>query len=108
MLSRFPFPLEKDDKLRAYYQLKYLSNYYKITLIATTDQKISNDSIQEIRPYCETIHIFKLSKLSILINLFFRFFNHKPFQTGYFYSSRINALIQQILADLKPDHIFCL
>ena len=31
--SRFPFPLEKGDKLRAYYQIKELAIYYDVHLI---------------------------------------------------------------------------
>ena len=31
-LSRFPYPLEKGDKLRAYQQMRYLSQFYTIDL----------------------------------------------------------------------------
>jgi len=107
MLSRFPFPLEKGDKLRGYYQIVELSKFYNITLIATTDHKVLNASIDKLKPYCSTIHIFKLSKISILFNTLFQFFTKKPFQIGYFYSSKINFTIQQILNEVQPDHIYC-
>ena len=64
LLSRFPYPLEKGDKLRAYNQLKELSKHFKITLITTTDEKIHKESIEEIKRYCSTIYIIKLSKIS--------------------------------------------
>ena len=107
ILSRFPFPLEKGDKLRAYYQIVELSKFYNITLITTTDQKVHKSSIDKLKPFCTTIHIFKLSKISILVNTLFQFFTKKPFQIGYFYSSKINFTIQQILNEVKPDHIYC-
>jgi sugar transferase (PEP-CTERM/EpsH1 system associated) len=107
LLSRFPYPLEKGDKLRAYNQLKELSKHFKITLITTTDEKIHKESIEEIKRYCSTIYIIKLSKISILINLFFQFFTNKPFQTGYFFSSKNKARIESILKEIKPDHIYC-
>lgn len=107
ILSRFPFPLEKGDKLRAYHQLIELSKNYSITLITTTDKSVSKESIEKIRPLCSTIHIFKLSKVSILFNLFIQFFTKKPFQIGYFYSSKINYTIQKILKETQPDHIYC-
>ena len=34
VLSRIPFPLEKGDKLRAYYQIKELSKWHDIYLVA--------------------------------------------------------------------------
>lgn len=107
ILSRFPFPLEKGDKLRAYHQLKELSKHYSITLIATTDEAINKNSIDEIRKYCKTIYIIKLNKISIAFNLLLQFLTNKPFQTGYFFSSKNKARIKSIIKDLKPDHIFC-
>ena len=82
MLSRFPYPLEKGDKLRAFHQIKELSKYYSITLIATTDTSVKKESIEQLRKYCTTIYIFKLSKISILFNLLIQLFTNKPFQIG--------------------------
>jgi glycosyltransferase involved in cell wall biosynthesis len=107
MLSRFPFPLDKGDKLRAYYQLVEFSKNFEITLICTTDQRVSQNAIDEIRKYCQTIHIIKLSYLSILFNLFLNLLNGKPFQVGYFYSSKNKSYINSILKETQPDHIFC-
>lgn len=107
IVSRFPFPLEKGDKLRAFYQIKELSKSYSITLIATTDTPIKKESIDQIRKYCKTIYVIKLSKISIFFNVFLQLFTKKPFQIGYFYSSKNNARIKSILKELKPDHIFC-
>jgi sugar transferase (PEP-CTERM/EpsH1 system associated) len=107
IVSRFPFPLEKGDKLRAFHQIKELSSTYSITLIATTDSKVSKESIEQLRKYCSTIYIFRLSKISIGFNLFIQLFTKKPFQIGYFYSSKNNYRINKILEELKPDHILC-
>lgn len=105
--SRFPYPLEKGDKLRAYHQLKELSLHYDIVLISTSDTKVHQESIDEIRKYCKTIYILYLNKISILFNLTFQLITNKPFQIGYFYSSRNNASIKKILKEEKPDHIYC-
>lgn len=105
--SRFPYPLEKGDKLRAYHQLKELSLHYDIVLISTSDTKVHKESIDEIRKYCKTIYILYLNKISILFNLTFQLITNKPFQIGYFYSSRNNTSIKKILKEEKPDHIYC-
>lgn len=107
ILSRFPYPLEKGDKLRAFHQIKELSKTYTITLIATTDTPVNKESINQIRKYCSTIYIIKLSKISILFNVLIQFLTKKPFQTGYFYSSKNYHRVNRILKELKPDHIFC-
>jgi polysaccharide biosynthesis protein PslH len=105
--SRFPFPLEKGDKLRAFHQIKDLSKVFNIVLIATTDVKVSQSQLEQIKPFVSTIHLFHLNKISIVLNLFFKLFSKKPFQTGYFYSSKINYKIKQILKEEKPNHILC-
>ena len=53
IVSRFPFPLEKGDKLRAFHQIKELSSTYSITLITTTDSKVSKESIDS--KYSESV-----------------------------------------------------
>ena len=45
ILSRFPFPLNKGDKLRAYHQIKYLSNYFDIHLHCLHTEKIEEKEI---------------------------------------------------------------
>jgi len=43
--SRFPYPLDKGDKLRAYYQIKELSKHNEIFLISTTEYDIKKQDI---------------------------------------------------------------
>jgi len=107
IVSRFPFPLEKGDKLRAYYQLKELSETFTISLITISDQRVKKTDLEEVRKYCSTIYFIKLSKLSILFNLIFHVFTKKPLQIGYFYSSKNKMRIKQILKEVKPDTIYC-
>ena len=107
MLSRFPYPLEKGDKLRAYYQLADLSEVYEIHLFCTTDCPVSESALAQIRPFCEKITIFHLKKAWVLLNLFLAFLTGKPFQVAYFYQRSISRKIQAALEELKPAHIFC-
>lgn len=69
LVSRFPFPLEKGDKLRAYYQLQELSKFYDIHLVAITDQKIAKAQRDAIAPYCVEIHVFRISLVSKFVQL---------------------------------------
>jgi sugar transferase (PEP-CTERM/EpsH1 system associated) len=107
LLSRFPFPLEKGDKLRAYHHIKELSKHNEIHLCALSNFKISDQNITELAPYCKTIDIIKYSHFSIFINLLKSFFNGKPFQVGYFYSNKAQKNINDIILKYQPDHIYC-
>lgn len=106
ILSRFPYPLEKGDKLRAYYQIRDLAQRHEIHLVAISEQPVSEAQIQELAPYCATISVHGLSKRMILGNLSRAFFKGWPFQVGYFYHPRIHQAILQEVSTLKPDAIY--
>lgn len=106
IVSRFPFPLEKGDKLRAYYQIKEFSKNFDITLIAMSEHKINEKFKSKLIQFCSSIHIIRLNKWTIAWNLFRCLFNNKPFQVGYFYSFKGHIRIKQILKEIKPNHIY--
>lgn len=108
IVSRFPYPLEKGDKLRAFQHLSYLKQAgHEVHLIALTDETVSEQSKAKIESFCATVHIIKLSFLNRLMNLTFSFFRGLPLQVGYFYSKRIHKLVDQSIREIKPELIYC-
>lgn len=105
--SRFPFPLEKGDKLRAYYQIKELAIYYDVHLIALTEKDIATSDQDELTPFCKSITLVKISFTARWFFTFLQFFGNKPFQIGYFTSYKKKKQVKGILESLKPDHIYC-
>ena len=95
LLSRFPYPLEKGDKLRAYHQIKELSKNNEVHLCAISDVAISEEQRKELAPYCQSIKVIQLSKIMMYWNVFLGiFFSKLPFQVLYFYSKRAKKLIK--------------
>ena len=107
VLSRFPYPLEKGDKLRAYHQIKELSTKHELYLICLTDVKIEQRWRDELNKYCKQINIFRLNPILIYWNTAKQLFTDKPFQIGYFYQFNIQKKINSILNEIVPDHIYC-
>lgn len=107
LLSRFPYPLEKGDKLRAYNQIKYLSESHEIHLCALTDIPLKDEYIAAMKPFCKSVDVIWLSKPVIAVNIFFAFLKGLPLQAGYFYSGKAQKKINCLLAEIKPDHIYC-
>jgi polysaccharide biosynthesis protein PslH len=107
ILPRFPYPTEKGDKLRAFNQLKVLSEHFEIILFALSHEKISDSNIEKVRPYCKIIHIQHLNILQVIWNLFKCLFNGKPFQVGYYYSTQAHKAVRKKIEEVKPDHIYC-
>ena len=105
--SRFPFPLDKGDKLRAYHQLLQLSKENEIHLIAISDKKVEDYQIEQVKTFCKSVYVFKLKKWKIAINLFIGLFSNKPFQVKYFYQRSIHKKVKALIQTIQPDHIYC-
>lgn len=108
LLSRFPYPLEKGDKLRAYHQIKELSKKHTIVLCALSDKKVCNEAIEELKKYCESIEIIRLYKFQIILNLIYKLlFSNHSMQVSYFYNNKAQNKINRLLNKHQPDHIYC-
>jgi len=107
LTSRFPYPLEKGDKLRLYYQVKSLSEYFDIYLFSITDQETFVDDIEQIRPLVKELHILRLDFLTRCLGVFQAVFSGMPFQNGYFYQKKALKYIYNQVVRIRPDHIYC-
>lgn len=105
--SRFPFPIDKGDKLRAYYQIKELSKVHNVYLLSISEKNLNQNDINKLKEVCSDIHIFKINLFKRILNLFKTFINNKPFQVNYFYSKSIQRNIDNIIKEVQPDHIIC-
>ena len=107
LLPRIPYPLEKGDKLRAFYQIKELSKYHDIYLVALQSQSLHPKALENIEPYCKEIHLFKLSLFSKCWGIARAFLKGLPMQCGYFFSNKAKRKIQKLICKIHPDHIYC-
>ncbi len=107
LTSRFPFPLEKGDKLRIFHQIRLLSRQHEIVLCSLVETHPLPEHIQAVKKYCNKIHLLKLNKASILFNAGLALFKNLPIQVGYFYNKNIAIKINQIAEKENPDHVYC-
>ncbi len=116
LTSRFPYPLEKGDKLRIFHQIRELSRYHEIVLCSLAEQKIQDVDYQEVKQYCSKIFILNLNKKTVVFNVIKNIlslaFNlvgapNLPFQVAYFFNKNIKKQVLQIIDTEKPDHIYC-
>jgi len=108
VMYRFPYPLDKGDKLRAFNQIKFLSRRHEIYLCTILDEPLSNYSIEAVSPYCKKCFTFKISKPRFYMNLISNFFWNKPLQNAYVFSKSIKKKILKIIKDEGIEHAMCL
>jgi sugar transferase (PEP-CTERM/EpsH1 system associated) len=107
VLSRVPYPLDKGDKLRAYHQLKLLSESHNISLFCLNEGKIHPEAKTELKKLCKRVEVVQFSKFRLLLNLVKSFKNKLPFQVNYFLSKKAKSKFEQFCEDQIPDLIYC-
>lgn len=107
LTSRFPFPLEKGDKLRAFYQIADLGKRHHVILASVSDVEVLPEHLDALKPFCRRIMIHSISKGRQVQNIARALFSGKPFQVEYFYSKDFKSKIQKVIREEKPDAIFC-
>ncbi|NMB81915.1 MAG: glycosyltransferase [Ignavibacteria bacterium] len=107
LTPRVPYPIDKGDKLRAFYQIKYLSQKNDIYLYSLDENDVFIPNNNPLYKYCKNIKVTKLSRLRILLNLLKGVFTKVPFQTSYYYSKEIKKDISKAIDIFQPDIIFC-
>ncbi len=106
LTSRFPFPVEKGDKLRAYNHIRGLAERHEVHLISITHQHVDPAAITELEKYCAGIHIFRIPSYRLPWNLAQAAFEGLPLQVGYFLDQSIKQKIQYLILKTEPEHIF--
>ncbi len=105
--SRFPYPLEKGDKLRAYQQIKQLANQgHEVHLFAVSDVDVLETSKNALLPYLKSMEIHNISKFSIFKNIILSYISGTSVQSRYFYSSDFHATLKEKICSIKPDVIY--
>jgi len=105
--SRFPFPLDKGDKLRAYYQLREMSKTCEIHLISISREKVYPEQLEELNKFCKSISVYSLSFFQSFLGVFWALFRGKPFQVGLFYNWGVKKKIAKRIKAIQPNHIYC-
>jgi len=105
--SRFPYPLNKGDKLRLYHQIRYLSQYFEIHLHAINEENISLSDQKTVRDFCASVTNYKLNTIQKAIGVGRSILKGEPIQVGYFFSSTIKNKIKKRLKNNAIDLVYC-
>jgi sugar transferase (PEP-CTERM/EpsH1 system associated) len=109
LTSRFPFPLEKGDKLRIFHQIRDIEQAgHEVVLCSLTDTPVLPEHRQALAAFCSKIFIFPQNKFQQFTNLLKgSILGNQAFSVSYFYNPKIAKKIQQIIENERPTHIYC-
>lgn len=107
LASRFPYPIEKGDKLRIYHQIRELSRRHEVVLFALSDIQVEAVDYAEMARYCSNIYLFSFKKNAFIWQAIKGWLQGLPLQVSYFRKTALQARLQEILTKEKPDHLYC-
>ena len=107
VLPRFPYPLDKGDKLRAYHQIVELSKRHEVYLFALSHNKIGHDHYYHLNTYCTAVDYVRLHWLESIWGVFKAFLTGKPLQIGYWTSRRARKAYAAWERQVQPDVVYC-
>ena len=106
VLPRFPYPLDKGDKLRAYHQIVELAKHHEIHLFAVSHTKVPPEQRAALEPYCKTIAIVTPSRFMAYFNILRNYFRSKSLQMGYWDSARARRTVRKMANAISPDIVY--
>lgn len=106
-LSRFPYPTDKGDKLRAFHQIRMLSKAHEVYLVCLTREKVSQKELDVVHQLCKEIKVVHLSRSSVLSNMISgTMMGNEPVQTHYFRSEEMKQAIEEMVLRVRIDVCF--
>jgi sugar transferase (PEP-CTERM/EpsH1 system associated) len=106
VLPRFPYPLDKGDKPRAYHQIVELSKRHEIHLFCVSHSRVTEENIKALEPYCREIRVVRLNLLVCALNIVCNWFASKSLQMGYWNTGRSKRLCRKFATEVQPDVVY--
>ena len=103
---RFPFPLEKGDKLRAYHQLLALSERHEVVLVALSEHPVPPEHLRELQSFCSSVHVVTRSRATTVGSVLRAAWDGTPLQVGYFRSAAALRSVRTLVEQERPDHVY--
>lgn len=105
LTSRFPFPLEKGDKLRAYHFIRQFSRYFDVYLFAVNETTPTAEQVAALQPFCKGIETAVITKTQSAFSMSLR--HGLPFQVAYFYTKEAQKKLDSFAQSIQADAVFC-
>ena len=107
LLPRFPYPLDKGDKLRAYHQIVELSKQHEIYLFALSHHRVKHNDYDHLNTYCTAVNYIQLYWWESAWGILGAFLAGKPLQLGYWSSRRARRAYTNWERQIQPDVVYC-
>ncbi len=103
--QRFPYPLDKGDRLTIYHLVKFLSERHQVSLITFKENSHDPAWDAQLQPYCN-IYSLPENRLRAYTNCAIGFFDSLPLQVHYSHDPAMVSLVNRVVEETKPDLLY--
>lgn len=103
LAHRIPFPPNKGDKIRSFWELKFLAERCEVDLFCFYDDPSDEKYISELSRYCRRCYAERISPIASRAGAALAVGRRQPFSTGFFYSRRMAGEIKRALSSSSYD-----
>lgn len=107
VLPRFPYPLDKGDKLRAYHQIAELDKRHEVYLFSLTHKRVPHDDYDHLNTICTAVDYVRLHWWESAWGVLKAFLSGKPLQAGYWTSRHARQEYLRWEQQVQPDVLYC-
>jgi len=104
---RVPFPPNKGERVRAFHEIKALSEYFHVTVAALAHNREDVIAANELKNFCQDVFIVSVSNTAKLLRAGFYQLIGKSATEGYFFSRRFREMIISEARHRQFDIVMC-
>jgi polysaccharide biosynthesis protein PslH len=103
---RFPFPLDKGDRLTVHHLVRYLGARHQVWLACFLEPDQDPAWVDELRPSCEGVLTVPLSRPRAYANSARAVAGRTPLQVRYYADPRMHRLVDDLVRRVHPDALY--
>jgi len=96
LCHRLPYPPNKGDKIRTFYEIRHLAKRHHIHLLSFDDPGESGAPEEQLRNYCSEVEGFPLRPLRARLRCLKGLLGSRPLTTSYFGSSALAKRVKEL------------
>ena len=104
--SRFPYPLDKGDRLTVFHLIKYFGQRHRVALVAFVEPGQSLEDRKHFEDSVEAIYTVPLRRPGAYWRCARGVFSSRPLQACYYHAPEMTALVDRAVEEFQPNLLY--
>ena len=106
LCHRIPYPPDKGEKIRAFHQLRALTERYDVDLFTLADDAGDLGYQAELKKFCRTVFVARVNRRWARLRTLPQLLSTEPLSLSYFRSQALSAALRTMLRRRRYDRVF--